>query len=202
MGMTCSLYQVATSEIERLRESPAAVQELLFPPGSTPPVVEVREKGLTGWILHLIGVKITKVDPSWVPPAGSRQDDDRELDLDKAWHGLHYIFTGTQWEGEPPGCFLINGGEEIGDEDDDNRPRLLDPNQVRRFSAFLASISDEEFTRRFDAERMTALDVYPGIWKRNEDPSPLDYLRSGFDDLRTFVATAAERGEAMVVHVA
>src|SRR5262245_32769999 len=140
MGMSCSLYRVPQPDIEQLRANPAAVEALFFPPGSTPPVVEVREKGLTGRILHLIGVKITQVDPNWVPPEGAEPDQGRGIDLDKAWHGLHYIFTGTVWEGEPPGCFLVHGGEEVGDEDDDTRPRLLDPNQVRQFSAFLASI--------------------------------------------------------------
>jgi hypothetical protein len=93
--------------------------------------------------------------------------------------------------------------EEIGDEDGDRRPRLLDPNQVRQFSAFLSSLSDDEFTRRFDAERMTALEIYPEvIWKRDagsQNP-PVDYLRTAFHDLRVFVA-AASSGDAIVVTV-
>lgn len=199
--MTCSLYRVAASEIDHLRASPKAVDELFFPPGSTPPVVEVREKGITGWLLHLIGVKISEVDPNWDPPEETALDEG-VLDLEGAWHGLHYIFTGTAWEGAPPGCFLISGGDEIGDEDEDSPPRLLGPDQVRQFSNFLASISDEELTRRFDAAQMTALDISPAIWDREENPNPLDVLREGLRDLRTFVASAADRGEAIVVHVA
>jgi hypothetical protein len=200
MGMTCTLYRVAASEIDHLRASPTAVEELFFPPGSTPPVVEVREKGITGWLLHLIGVKISQVDPNWEPPEETALDEGL-LDLEGAWHGLHYIFTGTAWEGAPPGCFLISGGDEISDEDD-SPPRLLGPDQVRQFSNFLASISDEELARRFDAAQMTALDISPAIWDREENPNPLDVLREGLRDLRTFVASAANRGEAIVVHVA
>jgi hypothetical protein len=50
---------------------------------------------------------------------------------------------------------------------------------------------------------MTALDISPGaIWKpATGDLNPSDLLRDGFRDLRTFVATAAERGEAMVIDV-
>ena len=201
MGMTCSLYRVAASDIRRLRDSPEAVEELFFPPGSTPPVVEVREKGLMGWLLHLIGVKITQVDPNWEPPEGADLTDDRVLDLEGVWHGLHYIFTGTAWEGEPPASFLIVGGEYIGDEADDNPARLLEPSQVREFSAFLASLTDQEFLRRFDAERMTALDIHPAIRRRDEDPNPTELLSRGFGELRQFIATAAEHGEAIVVHV-
>jgi len=200
MGMTCTLYRVAASEIDHLRASPKAVEEMFFPPGSTPPVVEVREKGITGWLLRLFGVTVTQVDPNWDPPEETVLND-RVLDLEGAWHGLQYIFTGTAWEGAPPGCFLISGGDEIGD-DDDSPPRLLDPDRVRQFSDFLASIADEELTRRFDAARMTALDISPAIWNRQENPNPLDVLREGLRDLRTFVASAANRGEAIVVHVA
>ena len=202
MGMTCTLYRVAASDIERLRKSPAAVEELFFPPGSTPPVVEVREKGILGWLLRLIGVKITQVDPNWEPPDGVDLHDDRVLDLEGVWHGLHYIFTGTAWDGEPPASYLIVGGEEIGDEDDESPPRLVEPHQVREFSGFLAALSNEEFLRRFDAERMAALDIHPSIWKQDNGPGPIELLQTGFEELRKFVAIAAERGEAIVVHVA
>jgi len=201
MGMTCTLYRVAASDIERLRKSPAALEELFFPPGSTPPVVEVREKGIMGWLLHLIGVKISQVDPNWEPPEGADLTDDRVLDLEGVWHGLHYILTGTAWEGEPPASFLIVGGEDIGDEADDNPARLLEPNQVRECSTFLASLSSEEFLRRFDPERMVALEISPGIWKQEKDPNPVEMLQSGLDKLRKFVATASEQGDAIVVHL-
>jgi Domain of unknown function (DUF1877) len=204
MGMTCTLRRASAADCERLRAEPEAVREFLYPEGSAPPVVEAREKGLAGWILRLFGVKVTQVDPSWVPPERTAPDDGSELDLEKAWHGLHYIFTGTAWEGEQPGCFLVHGGEEIGDEDADSRPRLLDPNEVGQFSAFLASLSNDEFTRRYDPERMTALEIDPDvIWKVDaaSDYSPIDHLRSAFDDLRNFVAAAAERGDAIVIAV-
>jgi Domain of unknown function (DUF1877) len=204
MGMTCTLRQASAAQCKRLRAEPETVEEFLYPEGAAPRVVEVREKGLSGWILRLMPVKVTQTDPDWVPPEHPGADNDSQLDIDKAWHGLHFIFTGAASEGEPPGCFLVNGGEEIGDEDDDNRPRLLDPKQVRQFSDFLTSLSDDEFTRRYDAERMTALEIYPEvIWKRDagsQNP-PIDYLRSAFHDLRAFVATAADRGNAIVVDV-
>jgi hypothetical protein len=204
MGMTCTLRRASAAEVERLRTDPDAVEEFLYPEGSAPPVVEVREKGLVGLILRLLPVKVTQVDPNRVPPENPPADDGGRLDLDKAWHGLHFIFTGTASEADPPGCFLVNGGEEIGDEDDDNRPRLLNTAQVSQFSAFLASLTNDEFTRRFDADRMTALEIYPDIiWKRDaeSDHPPIEYLRGAFEDLRAFVGTAADRGDAIVVDV-
>ncbi len=42
-------------------------------------------------------------------------DHEAEADLDKAWHGIHYLLTGTAWKGEPPLCYLVRGGQTIGD---------------------------------------------------------------------------------------
>jgi hypothetical protein len=136
--------------------------------------------------------------PAW-PPAAVGE----ELNIDKAWHGLHFLFTGTADGGEEPACFLVHGGEDLGD-DDDLLPRLLGPPQVRDFAAFLAALTPEELTRRFDPERMTALEIYPDvIWRRPEaTDEPLGFLLGAFDELRAFTAAAATAGDAVVVCVA
>ena len=53
-----------------------------------------------------------------------------ELDLDKAWHGIHFLLTGSAWEGEEPLCYLLAGGQEVGDEDVGYGPaRVLRPRE-------------------------------------------------------------------------
>jgi hypothetical protein len=34
-------------------------------------------------------------------------------DLEKSWQGIHYLLTGTAWEGDPPLNFLLAGGREV-----------------------------------------------------------------------------------------
>ena len=31
------------------------------------------------------------------------------IDIDKAWHGIHYLLTGTAWGGDPPASWVIFG---------------------------------------------------------------------------------------------
>src|SRR5436309_13750159 len=31
-------------------------------------------------------------------------------DIHKAWHAIHYVLTGTADGGEPPDCYLLDGG--------------------------------------------------------------------------------------------
>jgi hypothetical protein len=40
-----------------------------------------------------------------------------ELDVDKAWHGIHFLLTGAAWGDNRPECFIVASGREIGDDD-------------------------------------------------------------------------------------
>ena len=95
-----------------------------------------------------------------------------ECDLEGTCHGLDFLFTGTAWEGNDPAYYLIQDGEDIGDEDFDVPPRLLRPERVRDFNRFLGEMSEDELRRRYDPERMTEMKIDPaGWWQRPTAPS-------------------------------
>src|SRR5688572_3319747 len=135
MGMTCTLHRATAADIARLRHDPSTVGAFLESTYSGPPleVEEVRMSGLLGFLLRLTPIKVEQVKP--LPESEwdrQYEPSDRELGLEKSWHGLHYLFTGTAWEGELPGSFLLKGGEDIGDEDSEwGLVRALSPAQVR-----------------------------------------------------------------------
>jgi hypothetical protein len=67
------------------------------------------------------------------------------VDLDKAWHGIHYLFTGTAWEGDPPLNFLVKGGREVGDEEIGlGPPCTLRALETRDIASALEALSDDE----------------------------------------------------------
>src|SRR5262245_26397413 len=71
-----------------------------------------------------------------------------ELDVDKAWHGIHFLLTGTAWGGELPWGFVLRGGEALGDDDLGYGPaRLLDAAQVREVAAALETLPGAELAR-------------------------------------------------------
>src|SRR5690242_14594616 len=62
-------------------------------------------------------------------------------DLDKAWHGIHWLLTGSSEGGEEPLCFLLAGGEQVGDVDVGYGPaRALTSSQVALWDAALSQI--------------------------------------------------------------
>src|SRR5262245_53105613 len=123
-----------------------------------------------------------------------------ELEVDKAWHGLHFLLPGTAWEGDFPLNFIAAGGEEVGDDLGYGPARALTSSDVQAVDAALEPLTRQELGERFDAGRMTELQIYPFGWSDDPD-GELDYLLDFYADLRAFVRRTAERGDALLVYL-
>ncbi|WP_152360283.1 YfbM family protein [Microlunatus speluncae] len=120
------------------------------------------------------------------PPPGS-------VDLDKAWHGIHWLLTGDPWGGPGPLGQVIFGGEGFGPDEGYGPPRLLDPAGVAAVAAALTGIRREDLRSRFDPAAMSAAELYPDIWA---DPEVFDeYLGPNFDKLKAMYHHAAARDQ-------
>jgi hypothetical protein len=142
-------------------------------------------------------------NPSTVSEFLDNDDEDVEgLDIDKAWHGIHFLLTGTAWDGEPPLNFLVGGGKSIGDDDTGYGPvRGFSNSDVRRLGTKLALLPSSELRKRVDAERMNELEIYPypGFnWSDGEEYH-LDGLIHFYQPLREFVREAAYDRMALLV---
>jgi hypothetical protein len=194
---------VASTDIDLLVRNPDRVRRVLFADDENWTVT--RPKGLVGFLLRFTPLSIetaTRKEP--LTQEELTRISEIECDLEGTWHGLHYLFTGTAWEGDEPACYLIRGGEEVGDDDFDDPPRLLRPEVVRNFRGFLAGLSDDELRHRFDAERMTALKIDPErLWKDSSAPDDraMSLLLESFHDLRVFTDKAATAGDGLIVHL-
>lgn len=123
-------------------------------------------------------------------------DGRRTLSLDRAWHGVHYLLSGSPEPHSGRWGRVILGGTDIGDDDFGFGPaRYFDADEVAEISADLGRPELEaELEDRFDPTRMTALAIYPGGW----DTGDRDWLLDGFRQLRGFLADASGRGAAVV----
>lgn len=46
----------------------------------------------------------------------NEESESGSLDLDKAWHAIHFILNGSAWEGRYPLSHVILGGIELRDD--------------------------------------------------------------------------------------
>lgn len=201
MSMILELHSVSDANLARVLADPPLVWKVVSPDDDSLYDAARAEAGVAGagFFRRLFGrparAKASAVD---FPLAAGEVDT---IDLDKAWHGIHFMLTGTAWEGEPPLNFLMQGGTVIGEVEVGYGPaRGMTAAEVQTVAEALAGI-DEAFMRaRFDPAQMTQLDIYPGIWDRDpaEDDS-LGYCLEYFGALRTFVMRAAERGAGLII---
>jgi hypothetical protein len=174
--MILALTTVEDSTIRRLLEDPEQVWRVLAPD-----------------------------DPEMHParPMELAAGESNSTDLDKAWHGIHYLLTGTEWEGTGPAAFLLAGGKEVGDVDVGYGPaRALSASEVRAAHEHLAGLGDAELRSRFDPADMMEKDIYPTIWDRaSEDDDTLGYLMEFVGILRSFLAETVARKRGLLIHI-
>lgn len=125
-----------------------------------------------------------------------RDDAPRAQDayLDKAWHAIHFVLTGSAWAGEAPWAWAILGGTELG-EDEDGNWRHLPAEQVREVAQALSALPPDEFARRYDPQALADAQIYPDvIWLRDGDDAK-QYVVDYYAQLSGFYAAAAQRGD-------
>jgi hypothetical protein len=120
------------------------------------------------------------------------------LDIDKAWHGIHFLLNGEPWGETAPGLgFIVVGGSEIGEDAGYGPVRGFSSPEVKLIHRALETIDGTTLVERFDAEGFERNEVYPsGDWKDVQD---LGYWSGYFDELKAFIGTAAEKNQALLV---
>jgi hypothetical protein len=134
---------------------------------------------------------------------GDLDDDDAEmpepeLDLDKLWHGVHYLLTGTAWDlGDGAAGAAILGGTEFGSDGGYGPPRLVDADLVRAVAAGLDGLDPDALRTRFDPVAMSAAGIYPDVWTDVDADDLIEHLGT----LRDFYRSAAGQGQAVLLAI-
>ena len=122
------------------------------------------------------------------------------LDIDKAWHAIHFLLNGDPWEGEPPLVNAVLGGETIGDVDVGYGPaRSLEPDEVRALADALSDISSAELLERFDPRALNEADIYPQGW--SGEAHERKYISGNYRRLVEFLRAAADGGDAVIEYL-
>ena len=120
------------------------------------------------------------------------------ISLDKAWHGLHYLLCGALEPAPGPLGQAVFGGTEIGEDRGYGPARCFSPVQVAEIAAAFQSPSlESELHARFDAEVMTQMGIYPGVWETDDH----GWLIDAFRTLRDFYAAASKAGQSVVTAI-
>lgn len=197
MGMYLELYTSSDANLDILRQYPRYIHHL-----TNPDIADSMERqgvdvaqGFWSIVFGRTAASRPKVAPPvFTPPQGAH------MDIDKAWHGLHYLLTGKEQQGEKPLDFLLFGGAEVGQ---DPSLVLIDSAETKAIAEALKPISKEFLQARFKPTAMRNLDIYPAsIWRDDDDMTAEDseffWLFDYFEQMRDFIVDAANSGLGLI----
>jgi len=121
--------------------------------------------------------------------------------FDKAWQAIHFLLTGSPWEGSGPLTFLLHAGSPIGEDLGYGPTRLAATTEVRAFRDALADLSDDELRRRYDPAAMAAQDVYMADFLAVEGEMGWEYVMQSIPALRSLLDRSVETGSAIAIWI-
>ena len=137
-------------------------------------------------------------DPTMIESLLDTESDSQDaIDVDKAWHAIHYMLTNSAWEGDEPLANAVLGGTAIGDDVGYGPAKYITSAQVKDVAAKLPN--RELLKTAFDGNAMTTEEIYPEIWDEGSDA--LDYILEYYDSMKSFFMDAASRGNAMLKYL-
>lgn len=127
------------------------------------------------------------------------EDEERQTDIDKAWHGLYFLLTGATDLDEIDRHSLgkaVFGGDVI---DEETGLAYLMPGEVEDLSTRLQYIELEALEARYDVATMNEQELYP--FEREWGLEEKQYLLDQFDELKRVFAQASRQREALVTWI-
>lgn len=200
MGIYLAIYAVSDATIERLHADPPLAWRVMDP---EQPEREAEARAdrqpRPGLLARLMGAK---AEPPPPPPPLELAPEEGDLgpdgDFEKSWHGMHYLLTGTDSEGEPPLNFLMGRGRELELEDGETPLLTHSSADTRRIADALTQLTDEELRSRVNLEEMNRLEIYPGRW---DGPEHVEHILEDLRRLRATVSDVADGKLGLLVSI-
>jgi hypothetical protein len=128
--------------------------------------------------------------------AGAFGEEPDVLRLEKSWHTLHYLLTGSAEPVESTLGKTILGGKEVGADLGYGPARVLTAIEVQEVAGALSKQSKDELTQRVDVRSMMASNLYAC-----HDDGDLELAQQYFEQTREFYIEAAALGCAMLLYI-
>lgn len=194
MSMLGILQPLTPADLDRALEEPDFCAEIVTPRVPVSPAILARTD-LSADVRRALERMARPRSVSLPPP----------LDLEKAWHGLHFLLTEKAEGGPRPLEWSVLG--PVAQRVSDQVPCAYDPpgyllrEQVQEVSDALALLSVDALRGRYSPARMERLNIYPShIWARSDEDNQ-GWLLDCFAQLSGHYRSAVARGDAMMMWI-
>lgn len=125
--------------------------------------------------------------------------EERQSDIDKAWHGLYFLLTGEADLDDIDRHSLgrtIFGGMVIEEE---TGTAYLTSTEVKDLTTRLHYIERDALESRYDTTRMNAHELYP--FERGWGSEEKQYLLEQFEELKAIFSSASQKQEGLITWI-
>ena len=84
------------------------------------------------------------------------------IDLDKEWHAVHHLLTGSADATDSPLSVIIGKFQQVGNDNGYGPAWHIPPERLQAFSESLQAIDTDELKARYDPDAMVSEHVYIG----------------------------------------
>lgn len=188
MSMIGCFRTTSNEDLEALFGRPERIQKFLYG-------IDFSEGAHRSWLFKFFQKKKPEVD-HWIP-----KDEGADFDVDKAWHGIHYLLCDEPWEGKGVRSFILAGGRSIGSVDVGYGPaRAFTSDEVKAIAEELSAIESKDLEAKCNAQDFAEKEIYPNIWDEPFDEC-FGYILSYFEELKEFILNASRQGKALIVYM-
>lgn len=196
MGMYATFNAVSDANISAILETPQLIGGIVFKEEPDIYWEDSKDTAKLNLFEKLLGKKPVPMTPSERPRLTLTENESNEIDIDKAWHGIHYCLTQDIGEGNHPLGFILYGGRSAGDIEVGYGPaRLFTSVETAAISTLLEKVSSDDLKENYKPEKMD--DVYPSvIWMRTDEDN-FEYIDEYFAVLKNFLSACVRDGLGM-----
>lgn len=155
--------------------------------------------GMVGSYMQLSEEELTRVLQDSGQIEEWLEDEERQADIDKAWHGLYFLLTGeadlNTIERHSLGKTIF--GTAVIDEE--SGLAYLKSDEVADLSQRLQYIDLSALEARYDADSMNRYELYP--FERDWGMEEKEYLLEQFEELKQIFHRATQRKQALVTWI-
>ncbi|WP_339909774.1 DUF1877 family protein [Symmachiella dynata] len=178
--MCCILFMTSDDCIDHLHKAPQELEAFMW--ANVPPQKPSR-------LMQVLGVK-QAVRPT-LPDDCCRREGD-EYVVDTAWHGIHFLLTGTAWDDVGPASFLVARGTVIG-----SGPAVsFTSYETKEIQVAVSRVTDDALRQRFDPNEMNHKMIYPMNW--DHEPNCFTEVLDEITDMRRFLENASQKRMGLI----
>lgn len=204
MSMIAELHSLTDENLDKIVETPTLIGHIVNPDNPYIFDESVPEQEAPEMILKLGGNNQFSIAKSKPPlprdyPDLELSKPETKIDLDKAWHGIHYCQTGDAGVGDHPLGFILYGGVEVCEINVGHGPaRIFSSGQTRVIEKMLSAVSVEDLKANYVPAKME--DIYPDIWSRTDEDN-FEYIEIYFEVLGRFLKSCAENKMGFATYI-